>query len=215
MTDTHDYCVYIHRLKDDGRVYIGQTCNLANRWCGKGTRYEKCPRFGNAIKKYGWDNFTHEILLDSLSKEEADVYEDYLIEQYRANQKGFGFNIRGGGSRGKQSAESIEKARQCNLGRKLTEETRRKMSNSRRGVPLSEYHKRRISESRTNNSNVKKANAIKAEQCKKLVLCVDTGVIYPSVNDAAMSVGVSKTCISECLHGKQRTSKGFHWRLVR
>ena len=45
----------------------------------------------------------------------------------------------------------------------------------------------------------------------KRVLCVETGVIYPSASCAASFVGVARSGISECCLGKQKTAGGYHW----
>ena len=65
------YCVYKH-TSPNGKVYIGITSqNPIARWRnGKG--YSNNTHFKNAIDKYGWDNFKHEILHSELSKEEAE-----------------------------------------------------------------------------------------------------------------------------------------------
>jgi hypothetical protein len=36
--------------------------------------------FGKAIQKYGWENFSHEILAEKLTQSEANELEKYYIE---------------------------------------------------------------------------------------------------------------------------------------
>lgn len=54
-------------------MYVGITSkeDVKRRWL-RGTGYKCNIHFTNAINKYGWDNIEHEILLDGLTKEEAD-----------------------------------------------------------------------------------------------------------------------------------------------
>lgn len=66
------YCVYKHTNKINNKVYIGQTMNVQDRWSRQGSRYKGCTYFFHAIKKYGWDNFLHEILEDNLTNKEAN-----------------------------------------------------------------------------------------------------------------------------------------------
>ena len=58
------YYVYSHRNKINNKIYIGITKqNPTVRWGVDGKRYKDSPRFWNAIQKYGWDNFEHEIFI--------------------------------------------------------------------------------------------------------------------------------------------------------
>ena len=92
------YTVYIHTNKVNGKSYVGQTkCeDLTRRWTG-GHGYEGCPYFYNAIKKYGWNGFTHIILETGLTKEEADEKEIAYIKQYKTTDPEHGYNIKSGG----------------------------------------------------------------------------------------------------------------------
>lgn len=45
----------------------------------------------------------------------------------------------------------------------------------------------------------------------KKVICVETGIIYDSVTDAAIAYGTSPSAISACCHGRTHTSMGLHW----
>lgn len=48
----------------------------------------------------------------------------------------------------------------------------------------------------------------------KPVLCIDTGLIYASLTDAAEDVGVTVTALSNCLRGKTNSCKGMSWCFV-
>lgn len=106
-TKDKKFIVYIHRNLINGKVYIGQTCNLSERWRCNGKNYSTSVKFYNAIRKYGWDNFSHEVLYDNLNQEAADILEKELIEKYDSINNGY--NLKGGGSRGVLSEESLKK----------------------------------------------------------------------------------------------------------
>ena len=57
---------------------------------------------------------------------------------------------------------------------------------------------------------MKKAAASRSCQ----VLNVDTGEIYPSQTAAAEALGVAKTTVSACLHGRQSRVKDYTLRRV-
>lgn len=62
------WIVYKHQTVD-GRVYIGATSQtLEKRWKGGYT-----GRFKDAVKQYGWDGMSHEILCDGLTLEQASI----------------------------------------------------------------------------------------------------------------------------------------------
>lgn len=93
------YCVYKH-TSPSGKVYIGITRKKPEiRWAnGKGYAYNR--HFTNAINKYGWDNFKHEILLDGLNSDQASEYEKLYIYMYKSNDSKYGYNITSGGEKG-------------------------------------------------------------------------------------------------------------------
>ena len=63
------YTIYKHTNIINNKSYIGQTCqDVKKRW-GNGLGYKTCPIFYQAILKYGWDNFTHEILEENLTED--------------------------------------------------------------------------------------------------------------------------------------------------
>ena len=55
---------------------------------------------GAAIQKFGWTNFSHEILFDNLTKEKAERLENITIGLFRSNDERFGYNANSGGSGG-------------------------------------------------------------------------------------------------------------------
>ena len=87
------WVVYVHTLILDGRKYIGQTNDIKVRW--KPSAYKNSIKFYNAIQQYGWNNFTHEVLYDNLTLEEANELEEKLIAEYDTINNGF--NLDSGG----------------------------------------------------------------------------------------------------------------------
>lgn len=103
------YCVYMHTLKSDGRKYIGITNQSPKcRW-HRGRGYLNCTHMWNAIQKYGWDSFKHEVLFENLTKEQACAKEQALIKLFASNNPKFGFNITNGGDHCIHSEETKEK----------------------------------------------------------------------------------------------------------
>lgn len=63
----------------------------------------------------------------------------------------------------------------------------------------------RVAKSLTGVYNTKKS---------KPVMCIETGVIYPSTNEVQRQLGFSRGNISQCCNGKKNTSYKYHWKYV-
>ena len=82
-----NYCVYEH-IFPNGKKYIGISSDVVKRWRnGKG--YETQPKIERAINKYGWENVTHNIIIDGISKEQAETLERYLIAELKTIDHGY------------------------------------------------------------------------------------------------------------------------------
>ena len=132
MSDSNKcYCVYKHTNVINGKVYIGITSEDPKiRW-NNGNGYKRQPYFWNAIQKYGWDNFQHEVLFDKLSEEDACQKEIDLISFYNSNDKECGYNISFGGFSG-----------QCGL--KRTDEQKSKLREAQRKSRNKSFYEWRI-----------------------------------------------------------------------
>ena len=72
------YIIYKHTNLINGKVYIGQTSSTIEYRSGtNGYKYRNQPKFYNAILKYGWINFDHQVIEKELTKEEANIREEY------------------------------------------------------------------------------------------------------------------------------------------
>ncbi len=84
------HCIYMHKNKVNGKVYIGQTLqdNPNNRW-QNGHGYIKQSKFFSDIIKYGWLNFEHIILERDLTQQEANDREDFWIKHFNSCKNGY------------------------------------------------------------------------------------------------------------------------------
>jgi group I intron endonuclease len=93
------YKVYKYTNLINGKIYIGQTMESIEMRAGhNGYKYRKCPYFYNAIQKYGWKNFTSEILADNLTREQANELEIEYIKKFNSQNPEIGYNISDGGN---------------------------------------------------------------------------------------------------------------------
>lgn len=202
------YTVYKHTNKINNKVYIGITGRKAElRWRkGIGYRPKKTTHvayFYNAILKYGWDSFDHEILYSSLTKEEAEIKEIALIYSYQSNVRVFGYNIdSGGNSRGKLSEETKKKVSESwNINK---EERSRRISEGKKGIKFTDEHRKNLSEAKKGK---KAANRRPVSQYDLKMNFIKR---WESLEDAQNELGISKSNICRAIK-YDRTAGGYKW----
>ena len=154
------YCVYKHTNTINNKCYIGITSQQPNKRWLNGYGYSKAqPKFYNAIQKYGWEKFTHEILFENLTLEEANNKEIELIAFYNSCEAGYNTSTGGNG----------------NPGHVVTPEMRKQMSLAHIGQvswtkckPLTETHKHNLSLAHIGKSTGKCSEETKVKISKAL-----------------------------------------------
>lgn len=235
------YVVYAHINKTNGKIYIGQTSTtLEERWKnGKG--YNNNRHFSNAIKKYGWDGFEHIVLKDNLSLDEANAIEEDFINQYKSNDRQYGYNIKSGGKNGKMADETKRLISKSKIGHIVTKETKDKISknhanfsaenNPRYGKHCSEETKEKIR--KNNKSELRKWIKRPPEVVQKMIenhqdfsgdknpraravvqLTLDGQYIktFSTAKSAAESINQRGANITICCQNPQKTAGGYKWR---
>lgn len=165
---------YIYRITNNvnGKTYIGQHKykKLNDSYMGSGIHIKR------AIKKYGIENFSKEILYSRIQlKETANSMEKFAIAKERAIGKAE-YNIADGGEGVvglKHSEEAKRKIAEAHKGKAWhkdihhSEEAKRKISEARKGRTFTEEHKRKLSESHKGKSCTEEAKR-KLSEAKKL-----------------------------------------------
>lgn len=140
--------VYIVANKINNKVYIGQTIQeitlRKTQHLSAAKHGSKYP-FHNAIRKYGAENFTWEILYRTDNLRDLNEAEEYLITEYDSCIKGY--NIKHGGNNHKIPIETRQKISDASKGSQRCIEVRRRIAESRRGRRLSLETRQKISAS--------------------------------------------------------------------
>lgn len=226
MDQANNYLVYKH-TSPSGKVYIGITCQkITKRW-KNGRGYEGCTVFYRAVQKYGWQNIKHEIVAEGLTNEEACLMEQELISKFKSHDPQYGYNMTLGGERYDPNDEWRKRASESHK-RYYQEhpEARDRVAQQNRGRECSEENKEVLRakmkqyyidhpEERERVANTFRGMKRSEEFCKKLgerkskpVICLETGVRYKSITQAAEELGVHRTAISQVLKGKAKTCGG-------
>jgi group I intron endonuclease len=150
------YCI----SSPNGKKYIGQTTRSCVKRFNEHCKLSKsCIILESAIKKYGKNNMTFEVLLE-VNNSLLDYYEKSFINLFSTLEP-YGYNIRSGGNNGIHSIISRERMRQSkigdknhNYGKSRSDATKLAISNSKRGInhhfygkSLSIEHKLELSKS--------------------------------------------------------------------
>lgn len=205
-----EFTVYKHTNLINGKVYIGITSqNVKARW-NNGWGYQNNKYFWRAIQKYKWENFKHEILFEHLSFKIACEKEIELIKYYNSNNSKFGYNISSGGecnSLGKKMLDETKKkislskigTLSWNKGRAWSQETKEKMQQAKLGRKVLEKTKKKMSQIMLNNANSKK------------IICIETGEIFPSISEAGRILNISFSNIASVCRKQRKTAKNLHF----
>lgn len=151
----------------NGKIYIGLTTQTLTKRISQHKSYannNKCNiLFHKAIKKYGFVNFSWEIIDNDEDFKSLKEKEKYWIEFYNSyvgldNHNGYNLTIGGEGRAGfKVSDKTREKMRKGRVGIKVSNATKERMSESKKGI---------------NNSNSK----LNVEKAKEIMKLLDDGM---------------------------------------
>jgi len=139
---------YIYMLTSpSGKSYIGQTIRpIEKRFKQHLKKDSGCAAIYNAIQYHGWENFEKDWY--ECPDEDLNFDEELLVREMGTLAPS-GYNLReGGGSSGKMSEDSKKKISEANKGKTHTEETKRKWSEMRKGENNSMYGKNHTEETR-------------------------------------------------------------------
>lgn len=224
---------YIYKITNliNNKPYIGKTAKtVEKRWKEhyyEARRWQRCFETGSdfgynsrlypAMSKYGYDNFTIQLLEEVASLEEMNQREKYWIDYYDARNNGY--NIAAGGLGGfflgcKHTPEALEKLRLAGLGRKHSEETCTKISKHKMGHATSVEAKEKMRKAKLG----KKTGEHSADWNKRIsegqvneVICLETGITYYNIAEAARQTGCHASGIANCITGRAKTTGGYHW----
>lgn len=213
MASDHELCkrrnmeektwkLYLHTNKTNGKSYVGITSkkNVNHRWEG-GNGYKQNPLFYNAIQKYGWDGFKHEVLLDGLTFELAAEFEKIVIAIWHLNNKEYGYNLTTGGEGSPGvvvSEETRAKLSRARMKENLSEETLRRRSEGLKGRKFSDEHKAKI-------------GASNSKKVKMFDLSGNFIQEFKSLAEAESTTGISHSHISQCCNGSRQTAGKHKW----
>lgn len=195
------YTVYKH-TSPSGKVYIGITKRKPEYRWNKGKGYRKDQLlFYRAIKKYGWDNFTHEILYTGLSEKDAKNIEISLIRQYKS--LGMSYNITDGGDGGRGLH---------NKRKKMSDETKLKMSKSRKGLlagnknPMYGRHETAPAYGRFGKEHPASKKVYQYDLLGNFIKEWDC------LSEVQRHLNILVTHITACCNGRQKTAGGYIWK---
>lgn len=205
--------IYITTNKINNKKYIGKQFNENKKgYLGSGVALKA------AIKKYGKENFTKEILISGINdKNDLSQLEKEYIKNYKAQESNEYYNIAPGGDGGcvirnhKWSEESKNKYKErCKI-RNSNPEYLKKLSESRKGYKATEEAKRNQSIAHKNQTNLNLAKAI-------LQFDLNNNFIkeYISMSQACKELGKTPKNSGQLSKAAKNPNKysayGFKWR---
>ena len=193
----NNYTVYCLTNTVNGKRYIGITNNFRRRWLDH-QRHDYV--IGRALRKHGKESFRISVLYSRLSFEMAAELEKRLILEMDTIMPN-GYNVASGGGGGNTIAgftdEEMEvykqKQREANLGKELSDETKRKIGKASKGNKynlgrkLTDEHKRKI-----------------GEAGKGRVVSDETRVKFSEIHKGKIIPSEMRCRISESLKGRKR-----------
>jgi group I intron endonuclease len=127
--------IYCYHCLSTGKKYIGKTLyeNKRKKDHVYNVNSGVSNKFYNAVRKYGWNNFIYGII-EMPNSDILDDIEKYYINYHDTMKNGYNMTLGGDGKSGwKASEKTKEKMKSKAIGRLLSEETKNKISESKKG----------------------------------------------------------------------------------
>lgn len=200
---------YIYEVVNtaNGKVYIGQTVNdIQVRFKQHVKDAERGCKFKlhNAIRKYGSEAFTIELLTTADNQDELNRLEQTYIDGL-GGMTSRGYNLRSGGSNGKHSEESKRKMSEIAKGKVKSPDHVEKIAAAKRGQ--SSWNKGKTF---SDESKAKMSASMKGRVSYRKRPVIDSdGVIYCSVTSAAGFLGLTQTTVHKLIRTKTKSRKGI------
>lgn len=209
-----NYTIYMLTFPN-GKKYIGCTKqNEKTRWkCGYG--YKKNRVMFDDIMFYGWKNIKQEILYSNLSESEALKKESDLIIEHKTCDVSYGYN-RSQGSISEvkhHSDKGIENLKRAMTTRIVSEESRRKMSEAKKGKA---FHTQKHSQETKDKISKSRKGKLARENhpMAKAVYCVELDTVFAYAKLAEEQTGVKRSNICQACKGQRKTAGKMHWKYV-
>jgi group I intron endonuclease len=209
-----------------GRVYIGQSVNLAKRF--KQYKRLDCKfqsKLYNSLLKYGVDAHKFEIIAECMPNE-LNALEAYYVDFYQSFNTEHGMNLKQGGSaQGEHSDETKRKISIGNKGKKRSDAAKKWNRERQLGNKSHVYGKKQSIQHRQKLSMSLKGHKVSDETRLKLSVARSKpinqfsldGVLiktHESTLSAAKELNANPIAIGRCVNGRSKTSWGFKWEKV-
>ena len=155
----------------NGKMYIGQTVNLKNRW-RQHCYSSDCPKLKRAIMKYGKDSFKVETLITCVNKKSANHMEIALIGMFQTRILGYNISV-GGDGFGIGSDNPMYGKKHSDVQKLKWSLDRKGIKNNNYGKKMSAERRRQLSETKIKaalfgekNNNCKYTNIQRLEMCE-------------------------------------------------
>ena len=199
----------------NGKIYIGQSVNALERLNHyKRLDCKEQPKIYNSLKKYGIEKHTFEVI-HFCNVDELNYFERYYQELYDVIKKGLNCRLTSTTDKsGYFSEETKLKMSIAQKGRIISEKSRIKMSKTRKGTRFGVenpfFNKNHTLQSKQKISEKLKGTRLGMKNHQsKVILDINTGVFYYSVNDLSKYLDYSKSYISEMLRGKKNNKTQY------
>lgn len=209
--------IYCYTNLINGKKYIGQTIKTLrhrHQQHMNETKYENLRAYNHyfhrAIRKYGIENFSLNILIMNCENyDKLNNYEQFYIERFKSLSIQNGYNMCNGGNNCNKLAcktdeeiaewkskisDSVKGENHPLYGTKMSEETKRKISESEKGKKMSEESKKKMSESKEGTPVVRIDKNLSIVFYKKM--------FYTEFDTSS---------VGRCCKGKQKTCGGYKW----